>query len=555
MLAMPAPAKVLIEGLSGPLEANVRAALGIAALGKAATPAAIERGHRRARKQIREALQGFGYYRPEINAELNLDSDPWLARYQITPGSRTIIRTVDIQLEGPGARALSALREETGLVDQPLNHNDYRALKQKLLNRAFSAGYLDAELIQRRLEIDPAAATARIELTLFSGEAFYFGRVDVRQEILAPQMIDRYIHIREGDPFDPDALLRLQLRLSDLDYFQALEVETERSGDPPDHIDVTILTTPQKPQRYQLGLGFGTDTGVRFTANTEFRRLNRRGHRLRNDLRISEVRTGLNARYLIPAGRVPGAHWYLNLGFNEEVLGDTRSDEYQLGLGRERIQGPRHWQYYINYELESFRFADGRQETELLSPGLSLTLRRADDQLNPRRGYRLFADVHGALREFASSASFVQTLLQANAIVPLGSRSRMLLRGQLGSSFVGDVSELPVSQRFFAGGDRSIRGYSYRSLGPRNDAGEVIGGEFLSLASVEIDRLFWRNYGAALFFDYGGASDQFGELLQRSVGLGFRWRTAIGMLRVDVARPLDDPNTAVRLHIGIGAEL
>lgn len=550
-----ADAAVQISGVEGELAKNVRAGLTILELPKDASALAIERQHRRARSQIVAALQAFGYYRPGIEAQLDLRRQPWLASYQITPGTPTIVREIEIVVDGPGEAALENLTTPPDLLNQPLHHEQYRALKQRLLNQAFAAGFLDAELSQRELLVDPDQASARIRLQLDTGAAFFFGNIEIEQDILHPPLVARYVHIAPGDPFDPQALLALQLRLSDLGYFQGLEVATSRPPERPDRIDVVIATTPLKPQRYQLGVGFGTDTGPRFTANTEFRRLNRFGHRLRNDLRISEVQQSISTRYLIPAGRLPGENWSASLGYNEEELGDTVSSELQFGLARDRISGPRLWQYYINYELESFRFADGREDTELLTPGLSLTLRQADDALNPRRGYTLFTDVHGALREYASSASFLQTTLRARLIHPLGTRSRLLLRGELGASFVGDLSQLPPSQRFFAGGDQSIRGYGYRSQGPVNDAGEVIGGEYLSLASIEIDRLFYGNFGAAVFFDYGGASDQFGELQQRGAGLGFRWRTAIGMLRADVAHPLDDPNNSYRLHIGIGAEL
>jgi translocation and assembly module TamA len=114
---------------------------------------------------------------------------------------------------------------------------------------------------------------------------------------------------------------------------------------------------------------------------------------------------------------------------------------------------------------------------------------------------------------------------------------------------------LPPSQRFFAGGDRSVRGYRYERLGPTDASGAVTGGRYLVTASVELDYLFFRNYGAAVFFDAGNAANHPWPDLKRSVGIGMRWLSPVGMLRIDIAHPLDDPDTDYRLHLSIGTDL
>ena len=148
----------------------------------------------------------------------------------------------------------------------------------------------------------------------------------------------------------------------------------------------------------------------------------------------------------------------------------------------------------------------------------------------------------------------LQSQLQLRWIMPLSQRSRLILRGQAGANWVAEEEEVPVSQRFFAGGDGSIRGYDYRQVAPRNDAGEVVGGRYLQTASIEVDRLIWGNYGLAAFYDTGSASAGWLEDLVSAAGLGFRWATPVGMLRVDLAHPLNGDD-GLQLHIGIGGEL
>lgn len=551
-----ADAAVQVNGLDKPQRDNVLAWLTLSRLPDDASRSVVFRRFRQADKEIHSALQALGYYSPVISRKLDFENGSWQAQFDIQAGPRTIVRSTNIRFVGPGADTLQSQFGQDGLTDLPLHHDKYRALKDRLLNLAVNRGYIDAEISQAKLLVNPEQARADIELEISTGPQFRFGRIDIEQDILADAFLRRYVQIQSGDVFDADRLLDLQLRLSDLDYFQTLDVSTQRPDEEQAIIDIDIATTPKKPQRYQLGLGYGTDTGPRASLATEFRHLNKQGHRLRSDLRVAEKQQDWSARYLIPTGTEVGTNWSLKAGFSAEEFGDAKSEAWQWQLALTEVSGPRLWQYYLGYEIESFRVGeDPRTQTELLMPGTSLSLRRTDSDLNPRRGYKVFADIHGALTDVVSSDSFLQMLVQSRLVLPLGSKSRLLLRGQAGYSIVGEISELPLSQRFFAGGDQSVRGYSYQSLGPTNERGEVIGGQYLSVASIEVDRLLFRNYGAALFFDYGGASDQPGKSLFRGVGFGLRWRTAIGMVRADFAHPLDGGERGFRLHIGIGAEL
>ena len=138
---------------------------------------------------------------------------------------------------------------------------------------------------------------------------------------------------------------------------------------------------------------------------------------------------------------------------------------------------------------------------------------------------------------------------------PLGKRGRLLLRSRLGAMSVEDFTRLPTTERFFAGGDQSVRGYDYQKLAPEDDSGDVVGGQYLAVGSIELDYLFVGNFGAAVFVDSGNAADEFLPSLKTGAGIGFRWRSPVGMLRIDIAHPFDDPDDNYRLHITIGPTL
>ncbi|MDX1696711.1 MAG: BamA/TamA family outer membrane protein, partial [Thiohalobacterales bacterium] len=191
---------------------------------------------------------------------------------------------------------------------------------------------------------------------------------------------------------------------------------------------------------------------------------------------------------------------------------------------------------------------------DFLIPGIGLSRLKSDNVLFPRRGYSWEADLRGS-PGLISSTRFARIAAGARAVFPLGDKARILGRAQLGAMTVDDFSSLPTAERFFTGGDQSVRGYDYQELAPVDSSGEVVGGQFLAVAGIEIDYLFAGNFGAAVFVDAGNADDTFPPDPKVGAGIGFRWRSPVGMLRVDLAHPFDDPLNNYRLHISIGPDL
>jgi len=142
----------------------------------------------------------------------------------------------------------------------------------------------------------------------------------------------------------------------------------------------------------------------------------------------------------------------------------------------------------------------------------------------------------------------------AEGVVGLWPDARLLLRGAFGAVDGADVDDLPLSQRFFAGGDNSVRGFDYQTLGPTNEQGQVVGGRFLTVASVELEQLIVRNWGAAVFVDSGNAMNDHGTGLRTAAGVGLRYRSPVGVFRVDVAKAVDGDESP-RLHLSLGVDL
>lgn len=558
-LTLPALAgvEVDIEGLDGAELQNVRQRLRIIAAAKRPDPddALIERLHEQAPDDIRTALQPFGYYHVTISSTPpQKTADGWAVTYVVQAGTPTLIGKLEVSIEGEGRehpdlqRALNSLPLRTGAR---LLHADYEAAKDRLLGTAFNGGFLDAKFDLSELRIDPESNSAEIELRLNSGPRYYIGPVTLELQKLERANVERYISIEEGQPFSPQKLLETQFALSDLDYFQTVEIEPRRDQVQNQRIPIIIHTTLRKNARYQFGAGYGTDTGARGIASAEFRRINDYGHKVLTDLRLSQIKNSVSVEYRIPMGDKPTDHLGFNATYSNEIIADGKATKYTLGTNLNRELGFWQRRVYLDFTREFSQLSDVSQTTDLLIPGLSLSHSELDDPIRTRQGWSVFFDVHGANKLALSDADFLQLHGALRGVYPLGERARLIGRAEMAGSFVSDFSELPATQRLFAGGDQSVRGYSYQSIGPRDSNGKIIGGKYLSVFSVETDYRIFDEWSLAAFYDLGGADDNPAPPLLGGVGVGARYLAPFGDIRVDLAHPLDDPNTALRLHVGI----
>ena len=526
----------------------------------------LERLVRRAPDEIREALKPFGYYDPQVKTAIESEKDGvFRVKLHITPGPPIIIYHAKIELSGQGrdAAALGKVVASAGFKQgERLVQPYYENFKDRLRQAALQLGFLDNRFSENRIELDPLQRRAAILLNFDTGPQYFFGEITIKQDILRPKFLDRYITIHPGEHFSREKLLNLQLNLSQSGYFNQVTVQAERDKAVDYRVPIVINTQPSKPQRYSIGLGYGTDTGPRTTLSAEFRRLNKRGHKLRFDAQaskinqtLSKINQTLSAEYQIPLQQATTDSLAFTASFKREEISDVITNQYLLGASLNEAWHGFQRRLYLNIQHDTYDLGEGSESSLLLYPGVSLTRTRADARPFVRKGYSVHADLHGGTDKLLSDTDFVRTELNAAWVQPLTQRTRFLARGGLGVLSVDKFNKMPLSQRFYAGGARSVRGYRYQSISPIN-AGNHTGGKYLGFASVEADWLMAGDFGAAVFFDTGDAVRDLSEFsARRSVGVGFRWRTPIGMVRIDLARPLNYTGRNWRVEISIGPDL
>jgi translocation and assembly module TamA len=210
----------------------------------------------------------------------------------------------------------------------------------------------------------------------------------------------------------------------------------------------------------------------------------------------------------------------------------------------------------LTWRRENFTVGVDSGIVRTLVPENTWSRVRTDDALYTKNGDRLRLKIRGAHENVLSDVSFVQGLLDGKLIHALGPKTRVLARTEIGATGTGQFRSLPPTLRFFAGGSNSVRGYSYNSLGPRDELRHVIGGPYLLTAGLEMDQMFLPKWGGAVFIDTGNAMNRLGlSTLKRGVGFGLRWVSPVGLVRTDFGWGLDREGTPLNVHLAVGTEL
>ena len=552
---------VTVDGVDGALARNVRARLSLANEACDAPRWRVERLVERAADEAREGLRALGYYEPaSVAVTLGEGEGCPHATVSVSPGEPVLIGAVDMRLEGAGsedeafAAHLDTLRPPEGDV---LDHGVYEEARRSIERYAAEHGYLEGSFVTRRFTVDVAARSARIELVYQPGRRFRFGALGIERTALDGSLVERLAAWPEGAPYDAGGIVEMSQRLSQSGYFERVDV-TPRIDRPVDGtIPVDVSLAPRKRHAFTAGAGITTDAGPRLRLGYENRRATPGGHRWSVRSAMSLIRRSLDAEYRIPL-EDPGTEWLsLDAGVVGEHTETSRTDEARLGVSQTKSR----WGDWLETRFVSLTYDDfsvGRTHgiARLLTPGVSLATTRYDDRHRPTDDYRLHVEARGGHEAAGSDVSFLRLSGSAGWVraVPWG--GRLLARTELGAMAVDGFDALPPAQRFFTGGDSSVRGYGFASLGPVDASGTVVGGRFLAVGSIEYEHPFKDKWSGAVFADAGNAFDTgyHNERLKVGVGFGVRWQSPIGVVRLDVARPLDDTRR-FRVHLRLGPDL
>ncbi len=532
--AAQADIEIVIPDVIEPVQNNIRAFLSLTRYAERddVTQETMSRLQRRIVSETRAALEPLGYYEPEVTYETTHEGDKWRVTIHVKPGRPVRLSEVSVTVIGPGEHE-RAIREVIEAQDlKPglrLNHGTYERVKGALLRAAKNDGYLDARLTKNDLVIDRQERRATATIEVDTGKRYSYGEIKIAQDVINDDSMRRMLRMKPGDPYTLDSLLRTQYVLDDSQYFSAVSIETGTVDREALTVPVTISAEPNRRHRFATSLGYGTDTEVRGKFTWDNRRVNRDGHRFKVELLGSSIIKEISARYVIPVMDVALEKLDFTANLVEEEIGDTVSQRAEVGAGLTQVLG--RWQrvLFVRLSNETTTEGDGYAQHRLLCiPGDQLL--DAAELHRRRQAASLPALLRAArLADYARLGRLVRA-------VPLPGRARLRFRAALASQSArrarrdplesnrqDEILDLPASQRFFAGGDRSVRGFELNELSPKEvDASD--GRRRASAANTwrparsRSTRDLPRNFGVATFFDIGNAFDDFKEPGVRVLG-------------------------------------
>lgn len=603
-----------IDGVRDPLRGNVHArvdALQVSG-GVRLSQRRLERIAEQAERQALLALRPYGYYRAGAKAStISTGPDSWQLRLVIDPGPPITVSDVLVQVTGAGA-SLPELQEwkkkwplTTGrVVDQTV----WETQKQRALDLAETSGYLLAHFTEQAIAVDLEHNVASLRLVMDSGVQAVMGTVSFEQDAVRPGILELLPRFREGQAYDAWLLEKLRLDIWRTGYFDNVEIVEERrlEEDPP-RVNLLVRADRRVPNTYQGSLGFGTDTGIRAQVLWSRYLLSERGDHFNMGLgwqqKFNEY--SFRSNYQLPRATAAREFWTADLLINrkrQDVTvkeSDTSEDYIELTSGdvtdysvkagrlivRDFERGYQQifetWYGQYLYETTAFDLGDvardlgyggrdglGRYSESIKSLAVGINwdwpyLRGSGFQTV---GHHQRAWVTLANKAWGSGKDFNQVYLSTRWHRMLGQRWKLLLSGEVGytDATVNDVevvlpdrtlrlsvTDLPNLYRFKAGGSRSVRGYAFESL-----SNNGLGSNNIVTASAEIEMNFRPDWSLAAFFDAGNAFNDWSDYeLRKGVGIGIRWYSIAGPIRLDIAQGLDLPGDPWRIHFTIGTPL
>jgi translocation and assembly module TamA len=508
-------------------------------------------------REARETAATEGYFSAEADVRIEEHPQQWIVRLTLDPGARTQVHEVDIRFRGPATedeQARELLRRVrsawTLRRGQPFRQADWEAAKRAALRELSSWRYAGARVAESRALVDPVTRRASLFVELDSGPPFRFGELRVTGVRRYPEdLVQNLSPFRPGDVYDRDQLLVYQRRLLESGYFVSVQADIDPDEGKPEASPVRVALIEASTQHFEAGIGYSTDAGPRLELRYSDQDVLDSAWRFRSGLRLDDKIRSVQLDFDSPPR--PGGRW-------NSFFARARETDIQNEATRELAAGVSHnWgaelepsALILSAHVEEQRVAgDVTDNRHAVYAGFRRTFRKTDDFIAPRSGYLAMVEIGGA-PPAAASRAFLRGIVSGSFFIPNGRRGDIVLRGQAGRVLAESREGIPTSFLFRTGGDQTVRGYAFESLGVRQGEA-VVGGRRFVVASAEYTHWFGESWGLAGFVDAGNAWDDGAEpQAALGVGIGARFRTPIGPIRADLA--YGEQTGEYRLHFSVG---
>jgi len=532
-----------------------------------------------AKENTSKALQSLGYY--QTNIIVKVEKNPWQLILSINLNKPTLIANINVEIVGEAKvdSAFIALINNLEIkLGDKLHHGKYEDLKSDILSLALQRGYFNGELIESSITIKEEFRFADIKLKYKSGPRYRFGDINFNEFALEPTLLSSLIPFKKNDLYSSNSFHQLQQNLQSTQYFSnVLALPSDKIQDKSNNlytVPINISLTPAKSHLFDLGVGYATDTQFRLSAGWRTPLLNKYGHYQETKIEYSTLNPTGKFVYSIPLSHPTDDVLQLKIAVENDDYADLTTKYYSAQIGKVISKNNWNRNVYLRLHREAWQYDfeentpnilwSEEDDVQYFIPGVTWSrTTRQGSALDPSGGFRQTYNIEGAHLDAGSDNSFFRVHGRWNYITTLKTNHRLVTRAELGAIYIDRDAQLAPSLRFYAGGDQSIRGFAYQSIGstipsssdPDTAVPIVVGGTRLMVASIEYQYYLNNKWRLALFSDGGSVANK-GEFEPvYSLGSGIHYISPVGAVKLDFAHGVDGDDKNWRVHINLGAEL
>lgn len=514
-------------------------------------------------KNIQELLQTEGYFSPVISPTMSQQNGVSTAKFTVDPGLPVLISQVELKFTGDITQQnsdnlpnIQQLRQNWSLKpEMQFTQDDWSQAKRGLLTAMLIERYPNSTIIDSSATINAESNKATLMVEIDSGPATHFGHLSIEGLKRYPASIVENLNpIKPGSVYSQSQLLTFQARLLESSYFKGAEVTANTKtmnadGSPMANVPIKVVVDENQSIKMGIGAGFSTNTGARTQLTYDDLNLFDSSWRLKSSLKLEQRAQSLSGLIRLPATKT-GYRDSINASMDRTSIEGQTTTSIQTGI--KRAWGAQKREQYIGANLLSEHVnLDGATSSSNYAATLAygITLRRTNNLLNPTRGYLFNAQFAGAPLAQLSNGTFLQSYIKAQGYYPISSSTQLIARAEIG--MVNGKNSAPEAFLFRAGGDQSVRGYGYKSLGV-TEGDATVGGRYLATGSLEVIQWLTDSWGAAVFIDFGNAANTMQDLKPvYGYGLGARWKSPVGPIGADIAYGQDTDEYRMHFNIGV----
>jgi translocation and assembly module TamA len=531
-------------------------------------PATSARLRQRAKEDLQRldtALRSEGYYEAELRTRIDEEKRPVEITIEIDPGPRYRLTAFEVGYRGadPPPEDLHPNLEELGIeLGRRARAPAIVAAQRQWVTLMTQRGYPLATVIERKAVISRADKALKVRLLVESGPEARFGPVTITGlERVHEDHVRGMLPWQEGEVFDSRKVEEARRRLSASGLFASMTIVTAKITRPDGRLPLELQLTEAAHRSIGFGGDWSTDVGFGGEVFWEHRNLFRNGEQLRLDLAAAEIEQSARARFRKPDFLAHDQALLGNLTMTRARTDAFDEDSLVAFAGMEFGLSPA-WRASAGLAPEYSQLEDeeGEERFTLIGAPLGASRDATDDRLNPTRGTRLNLALTPYYGTDDSQVLFLSAVAGGSAYYALDADKRFVLAGRARfGALVGESTEvLPANKRFYAGGGGSIRGYEFQTVGPLDPDDDPLGGRSLVELSAEVRTRITDEIGLVPFLDGGSVFDSaypdFDETLRWAAGIGLRYFTAVGPIRVDFAFPLNgrDVDDTFQFYVSFG---